>query len=84
MSPSAKPTLPEGHACEPTKDANLWRAVCSCGWCSRLCMSKSAAEKAVWYHPGLERTVTSKRSRMPYGARYLHDAKIEGWRKWKR
>ena len=84
MSPSAKPVLPEGHSCEPTKDANLWRAVCSYGWRSRLCMTKGAAVKAVWYHPGLERTVTSKRSRMPPGERLLHDYKLDGWRKHKR
>lgn len=53
------------HAMTLVKDGGLWRSTCVCGWTSKLCRNKAAAERSKFYHLGPQVTVTSKRSRMP-------------------
>lgn len=53
------------HAMALAKDGGLWRSRCVCGWESKLCRSKAAAERSKFYHVGSPPTVTSKRSRTP-------------------
>ena len=64
----------------PERDANLWRAVCACGWRSKLCRFKSGAARACKYHNrgGAPLTVSTKRSRTPRTLRARHDGKVEG------
>ena len=53
------------HAMTLAKDGKFWRSTCACGWWSKLCRSKAAAERSKFFHLGPQVTVTSKRSRTP-------------------
>lgn len=77
--PQAAAPEQQEHKCRPERDANMWRAVCSCGWRSILCRFKAGAGRAAKYHMRGELTVSTKRSRMPGVDQLRHDKKITGW-----
>lgn len=59
------------HNAKPEPDANFWRAVCTCGYRSKLCRYKNGAVRASTFHNehgNVEegwQPMTTKRSRLP-------------------